>query len=60
MRQALDVMHSGLVDDEPAIERGDVLALMGVMADINVNIDRIVYLLESAIIGDDGEEEEET
>jgi hypothetical protein len=46
------------MEDEPAIERGDVLTMMGVMADINVNIARIVRLLEFAIMGDDGEEEE--
>jgi hypothetical protein len=46
------------VENERAVERGDVIA-MGAMADINVNVARILWLLETALEDEDGEEEEE-
>jgi hypothetical protein len=39
---------------EPVIYREEVTAMLGVLADINVNVSRIVDLLEDA----DGEEED--
>jgi hypothetical protein len=46
------------VENERATERGDVVAIMEAMADINVNVARILWLLETALEDEDGEEEE--
>jgi hypothetical protein len=43
------------VDEEQGIYRGEVLTIMGVLADIDVNVKRILAYIE----GDDDEEEEE-
>ena len=42
------------MEAEPLIYREEVTAILGVLADINVNVSRIVDLLEEA----DGEEED--
>ena len=43
------------MDDEQGIYRGEVLAMMGAIADIDVNVRQILRILE----GDEDEEEEE-
>jgi hypothetical protein len=43
------------VDDPEGIYRGEVIAVMGVLADINVNVRRILEYIE----GNDEEEEED-
>jgi hypothetical protein len=43
------------VDEEQGIYRGEGLTIMGVLADIDVNVKRILAYIE----GDDDEEEEE-
>jgi len=43
------------MEDEPGIYRGEVIAIMGAIADLNVKVDRILDYIEG---GDDEEEEE--
>jgi hypothetical protein len=43
------------VDEEQGIYRGEVITMMGALADINVKVTRILAYIE----GDDGEEEAE-
>lgn len=43
------------MEDPEGIYRGEVMAMMGVLADINVNVRRILEYIE----GSDEEEEEE-
>jgi hypothetical protein len=47
--------HARRVDDEAGIYRGEVLELMGAVADIRVDVRRILWYIE----GDDDEWEEE-
>ena len=44
------------MDEPEGIYRGEVLAIMGTLADVNVNVLRILSHLDEE---DDGEEEEE-
>jgi hypothetical protein len=43
------------VDEEVGIYRGEVLTIMGAIADIDVNVRQILAYME----GDDGDDEEE-
>jgi hypothetical protein len=51
-----DFPHSFDVDEALGIYRGEVLAIMGALADVNANVLRILRYIEGE---DDGEEEEE-
>jgi hypothetical protein len=44
-----------VTDEETGIYRGEVIAIMGALADLNVKVDRILDYIEG---GDDDEEEE--
>ena len=48
-------MHPRAVDEEEGIYRGEVIELMGAVADIRVDVRKILWYIE----GDDDEWEEE-
>ena len=48
--------HPGLVDEEQGIYRGEVIEMMGALADIKMAVFRILRYIE----GEDDDEEEET
>ncbi|HEU0304770.1 MAG TPA: hypothetical protein VFR32_09330 [Gaiellaceae bacterium] len=56
MRAATAVSTMAAVQPEPLIYREEVLAILGVLADINVNVGKVVRLLEDEY----GEEEEDS
>lgn len=50
-----DTRHRGIVDDEQGIYRVDVLAIIGALADLTVNVETILGYFEE----DDEDETEE-
>jgi hypothetical protein len=59
------VQRDALVDDramepEPLIYREEVTAILGVFADLDVHVRRILDLLESEFDGEEGLEENDT
>ena len=56
LAQASSRRHPGRVEEEQGIYRGEVITMMGVLADINVHVNEILAYIEG---GDDDEWEEE-
>jgi len=58
LRRAGPSRHSRCLDEEQGIYRGEVIELMGAIADIRVDVRKILWYIEGD--DDEWEEEEET